>query len=159
MRLKQLVYEDFVNYKKPSMFLGTCICDWKCCKENSSDTAMCQNSPLASTPIVEIDDKILVSRYVGNPITSAVVIGGLEPMLQFEEILSFVKEFRVYSNDDIVIYTGYYPNEIQDKLQELRNFKNIIVKFGRFVPNKEKKYDDVLGVYLASSNQFAKAIS
>ena len=42
--------------------------------------------------------------YHNNPITRAVVIGGLEPMLQYEEILEFVKQFRQYSDDDIVIY-------------------------------------------------------
>ena len=50
-------------------------------------------------------------------------------MLQFEEVLEFIKQFRKYSNDDIVIYTGYYPEEIQDKIKELIQYKNIIIKF------------------------------
>ena len=29
MNLKGVKLEDFVNYKKPSMFLITCFCDWK----------------------------------------------------------------------------------------------------------------------------------
>ena len=32
----------------------------------------------------------------------------------------------------------------------------VIVKFGRFRPNQEKHYDEVLGVYLISDNQYAK---
>ena len=32
----------------------------------------------------------------------------------------------------------------------------IIVKFGRFRPNQEPHYDEVLGVNLISDNQYAK---
>jgi len=37
--------------------------------------------------------------------------------------------------------------------------KNIIIKYGRFIPDKEKHYDEVLGIYLASDNQYAERIS
>ena len=36
-----------------------------------------------------------------------------------------------------------------------KKFNNIIIKFGRYIPNSSKKYDDVLGVYLSSENQYA----
>ena len=39
------------------------------------------------------------------------------------------------------------------------NFRNIIVKFGRFIPDQESHYDEVLGVNLASNNQYAKKLS
>ena len=54
-----------------------------------------------------------------------------------------------------VIYTGYEPNEINNKLQALSFFKNIIIKFGRFIPNQEPHYDEILGIKLASENQYA----
>ena len=57
-----------------------------------------------------------------------------------------------------MIYTGYYLDEIADKIRVLTEYKNIIIKFGRFVPNQKKHYDEVLGVYLASDNQYAKKI-
>jgi hypothetical protein len=44
-------------------------------------------------------------------------------------------------------------------LEEFKQFKNIIIKFGRFVPNQEKHYDEVLGIELASPNQYARRIS
>ena len=71
-----------------------------------------------------------------------------------------IKLFR--SNGDIspiVIYTGYYPNEIQPKLDRLKKYKNIIIKFGRFIPDKANRYDDVLGITLSSDNQFAMQLS
>ena len=41
----------------------------------------------------------------------------------------------------------------------LKKFKNIIVKFGRYVGGQQAHFDEVLGVYLASDNQFAEKIS
>lgn len=160
MRLKALVDEDFVNYKKPSMFLGTMTCNWKCCVEQGLDNSICQNSRLATSKMIEVPTDEIFRRYTSNPITEAIVIGGLEPFMQFNELIEFVSTFR--SNqcfDDIVIYTGYYPDEIKQEIEILRKYKNIIVKFGRYVPNHEKHFDEVLGVYLASSNQFAEKVS
>ena len=93
------------------------------------------------------------------PLTSAIVFGGLEPMDQFTELVQLIKEFRKYTEDDIVIYTGCTREEIDGKVNWLTdNFTNIIIKFGRFIPNRNKKYDDVLGVWLASDNQYAEKI-
>ena len=33
MKVKNLLDEDFVNFKKPSMFIATSKCDFKCEKE------------------------------------------------------------------------------------------------------------------------------
>ena len=32
---------------------------------------------------------------------------------------------------------------------------SIIIKFGRFIPNKPSRFDELLGVELASDNQYA----
>ena len=40
--LKGVKMEDFVQYKKPSMFLITSVCDWKCCYEHNFDINICQ---------------------------------------------------------------------------------------------------------------------
>ena len=75
-------------------------------------------------------------------------------MLQFEDIISFVKYFREHGcDDDIVIYTGYEPNEIADFIERIKPFGNIIFKFGRFKPNHTPHYDEVLGIKLCSDNQ------
>lgn len=152
MKLKGLIDEDFVNYKKPSMFISTYTCSFKCDKECGQ--AVCQNLPLVSQPTIEVDNKILVDRYLNNPITKAIVIGGLEPFDDAEDLYNFVHRVRWYSNDDIVIYTGYYEHEIQDYLfQYMAEFVNIVCKFGRYIPNQQPHYDEVLGVMLASDNQ------
>lgn len=154
MKVKNLIDEDFCNYKKPSMFIGTSKCNtFKCDKE--AGCQVCQNSDLANSPIIEINNDEIIKRYLDNPITEAVVIGGLEPFDTFEELYQFIKDFRRKSNDDIIIYTGYYPEEVSEKIRQLSLFLNIIIKFGRFIPNQKSHYDTVLGIELASDNQEA----
>ena len=157
MIIKQLLDEDFINYKKPSMFIGFPSCSWKCDKECGMQ--VCQNSALASSPIKDIRFKTIVNRYINNPITSSVVCGGLEPFDTWDDLYSLITYLRVSTQDDIVIYTGYYKEEIKEYIDELKVFPNIIVKFGRYIPNHEKHFDEVLGIYLASDNQYAERIS
>lgn len=160
MRIKGIQIEDFVNYKLPSLFIASCYCDYKCCTELGLDIGVCQNAPLAQSENFEIPDQIIYEHFVNNPITKAVVVGGLEPMIQINEVVELIKLFRNHGEDCLfVIYTGYYPNEIPEPLERLKQYKNIIVKFGRYIPNSQSKYDDVLGVTLASSNQYAEIIS
>jgi len=141
------------------MFISTISCNWKCLKEKDLDISICQNSEIYNLPTLILDDLSIIKQYLNNDLTSAIVIGGLEPFLQFNEILEFVKLFRTYSTDDVVIYTGYYPQEILSKIKDLQTQKNIIIKFGRYKPLKEKRYDETLGIFLSSPNQFAKKIS
>ena len=160
MRVKAIVAEDFINYKLPSMFISTCFCDYKCCTELGLDTGVCQNAPLAQSDNIDIPDQTIYEQFINNPITKAVVIGGLEPMIQINEVVDLIKLFRNQGEDcPFIIYTGYYPNEIPEPLNRLKQYKNIIVKFGRFIPDSQSKYDGVLGITLASSNQYAEVIS
>ena len=153
MKIKGLISEDLVNYKKPSMTIIFPYCTFKC------GEGYCQNSELAKAPIIEMNVNNLVDRYINNPITEAVVMQGLEPFDSWNDLKSFIHELREYCNDDIVIYTGYDKNEIIEKINALSKYTNIIVKFGRYIPNQEKHFDDLLEVYLASNNQYAEKIS
>lgn len=157
MILKNVIEEDFTNYKHCSMFLGFPRCTFKCEKECGKK--MCQNSILATSPNIEISNSMLIERYQTNPLTRAVVCGGLEPFDSWEELQEFIAEFRLTSEDTIIIYTGYNQEEVVDKITWLKAFPNIIVKFGRFVPDQEKHYDNTLGIMLASDNQYAERIS
>jgi hypothetical protein len=153
MIIKAINEEDFTNYKKPSMFVAFPRCNWKCEKECGK--RVCQNGALAAAPDIEVYATSLVGRYLENPITKAVVIGGLEPMDSFSELEDFILTFRLWSNDDIVIYTGYTEEEIKNKIERLKVFSPIVIKFGRFIPGQKPHYDEALGVMLASDNQYA----
>ena len=156
MKIKQIVDTDFVNYKKPSMFILFPYCTFKCDKENGC--AVCQNSILANQPTHTVAMETIFDLYFRNPITKAIVCGGLEPMDSFDELWALLSYFRRRCADDFVIYTGYKEEEIKDKLEILELYENVIVKFGRFIPNDTPHFDDILGINLASNNQYAKYI-
>lgn len=159
MKVKAVVNERFQDYRKPSLFIATAMCDWKCCLEAGRKPAMCQNSAISRLPTIDIPEEEIFQRYITDPITQAIVIGGLEPLLQQDDVLSLVKYFRGHEcQDDIVIYTGYYRHEVLSFVDAVSHFNNIIMKFGRFIPYKNKRYDAVLGVELASDNQYAERI-
>lgn len=160
MRVKTIVDEDFTNYKKPAMFIGTISCGGKCCIEAGIPLSICQNDGWRSSAPIVIDNAELCRRYLENPLTSAIVFGGLEPFEQANELCEFLQALRVdfRCDDDVVIYTGYYPEEIPTELQALVPYGNIAVKFGRYIPNQAHRYDDVLGIELASDNQYALCI-
>ena len=157
MRIRGIVDEDFIQYKLPSMFLICPFCSFKCDKESNSN--VCQNSSIVSLPIIDVDTLKLVKRYLNNPISKSIVFGGLEPFDSFDEVYSFIELLRQSSNDPIIIYTGYNKSEIVEQISKLSLFNNIIIKFGRYIPNRQSVYDSVLGKTLASDNQYAEVIS
>ena len=160
MQTRGIITEDFCNYKLPSLFISSIKCDFKCCKEQNLDISICQNATLARTPISNIDDNYIYELYSQNNITKAVVIGGLEPFLQYDEIESLISTFREHDERcDFIIYTGYNPEEISEQIDKLKKYENIIIKYGRYIPNKQHKYDVTLGIELASDNQYAEKIS
>lgn len=160
IHLKGVVMEDFVNYAKPSLFLITCKCDWKCCHEANIPITVCQNEPVVKQVTKEFLISSIYKAYIDNEITKAVVIGGLEPILQFEEVLSLLDYFRKQNcNDDFVIYTGYYKEEIEKEIEQLKKYPNVILKYGRYKPNSVSRFDDVLQITLVSDNQYAERIS
>lgn len=186
MILKGLIDEDFINYKKPSMVLEFPYCTFKCDKECGSQ--VCQNSSLAAAPNIEVNPVDIATRYFNNPITEAIICQGLEPFDSIDDLFHFIYTIREFSNihDDIVIYTGYTKEELENfnitslpfiniekcknntneiklsnetVLTKLKKYDNIIVKYGRFIPNQQYHYDEILGVNLASPNQYAERLS
>lgn len=151
--------QDIVNYKKTSMFIATCYCDFKCCNELGLDICICQNSPIAKSKIIDISNEKIVKKYIKNKLTHAIIFGGLEPFKQFDELFELIKCFREQTDDEIIIYTGYYENELKEQIEKLKQFKNIIIKFGRYIPGQNIHFDKLLGVNLASDNQYAQKIS
>lgn len=156
MLIKGILDEDFINYKVPSMNIIFPFCSFKCDKE--CGLPVCQNSSLSKSDTLDISIDTLIKRYLSNNIVKALVFNGLEPFDSYEDMIKLIERFRVFRSDDIVIYTGYTEEELNNKILELKKFKNIIIKFGRFIPNNKKHFDSILGVYLASDNQYAKRI-
>lgn len=161
IQLKGIIWEDMVNYKKISTTLMFPICrDFKCDKENGIE--LCQNRGLAATPSEYVNVNDLLKRYKENNISEAIVFQGLEPLDSLFDVYTVsarFKEFEIY--DDIVIYTGYYKDEIAAvTLETLCKYVpgHLIIKWGRYIPNQKPHFDPVLGVNLASDNQYGELI-
>lgn len=181
MKIKGIIDEDFINYKIPSMYIATATCTFKCDKEYGNK--ICQNCDLVKQSDIDISDDTIVERYKANPISKAIVFGGLEPIDQFVQLVSLISKFRISEiQDDIVIYTGFNKNELENAkwdsylvdpdgveqywrstnlncIEVLQKFENIVIKYGRYIPNQQPHFDNVLGLYLASDNQYAERIS
>lgn len=157
MILKGIIDTDTINYKEISMVLEFPKCDFKCDRECGRQ--VCQNSALAAAPVITVNDEKVIQRYLDNPITKAICFQGLEPFDTSVMMMKFIHMFRQVCNDDIVIYTGYNKDEISSLcLERLKEYGNIVIKYGRFIPNQKPHYDEVLGVNLASDNQYAERL-
>lgn len=176
MKVLNIIDEDIVNYHKISMYIAFPYCSMKC--NSDAGKCICHNTSLTDSKIIETDAESIINRYINNPLTKAIVIAGLEPFDSKFDIVTFVSTLRNKYNcyDDVVIYTGYTEDELEGKslysyknaisqevltqmYQELKKYPNVIVKFGRYREGDQPHFDKTLGVYLSSSNQFAKKIS
>ena len=157
IKVKDIQPEVFQDYKKCSLFIGVSKCDFKCCKEVNLPCSICQNSGINNQKDFKLPFEEVLKTYSKSLLNDAIVIGGLEPFLQVDEVYQLCKYLRkkgVYN--DIVIYTGYYQEEIcPDTLKKFKELGNIIIKFGRYIPDRPNRFDEVLGITLSSDNQYA----
>lgn len=159
MKILDLIETDFVNYKKTCMTVMFPYCSFKCNKE--ANKIVCHNYQFNGVTPFDIEIEEIISKYLTNPMSEAIVMQGLEPFDSFEDLCSLVTRFSEESNDDIVIYTGYTEDEIVAEVQALSNLvkgNTLIIKFGRFIPDSQSRIEPILGVTLQSDNQYAKII-
>ena len=159
MELKGLLDYDCVNYKVPCLTLMFPKCDFKCDKLNGE--SVCQNCTLALEKNIKVSTDVIYEYYLKNPLTKAFCLQGLEPFDSFDDVLYLVFSIRKEYDcqDPIIIYTGYYPEEVPEYIKELKRYPNIIVKWGRFILDSTPVFDEILGVTLASNNQYGEKIS
>ena len=159
MKIKGIVDYDCVNYKNPCLTVMFPTCTFKCDKDNNCK--ICQNWALTLEPSIEVSYDFIINYYLQNPLTKAFCFQGLEPFDSFSEMAELIKTIRIdYSlEDEIIIYTGYNPEEKEEEIKWLKLFPNIIIKWGRFIVGEEPHYDELLGINLASKNQYGEKIS
>ena len=160
IEVKGIIWEDIVNYKKIGTTLMFPHCDFKCDKECGVN--VCQNSSLAAAASQTVLMSLFMRRYMENPLTEAIILQGLEPLddpISIYTVSAALNDFNC--QDDLVIYTGYYKEEVDPEfLHNLATYTpgHLIIKWGRYIPNQEKHYDPILGIYLASNNQYGEMI-
>lgn len=150
--------DDTTDYKETSLLLVFPKCSGKC---NG-----CQNWQLFNIKNIRTYKiKSIIELYNSLNTHKSIVCAGLEPFDSFDELLLLISKIvRLEKSVDFIIYTGYNKEEIDSKIKLLLetfilNVKNrqskIIIKYGRYDKTKNKKwYSKVLGVGLATSNQY-----
>lgn len=80
MLVKNIVQTDFINYKKPSMYIAFPFCTFKC-EVECGISGICQNSPLAKQKNLDISIPRLLELYSDAKYggTDALLCCGLEP--------------------------------------------------------------------------------
>ena len=153
MIVKNIIDEVFSDYSKISMLIAVPKCTTKCWERLNLSPTICQNHQLHKEPNLDISNKDIIDRYINNPLTSAIVLGGMDSWDSLDEIIEFIKEFRELSDDDCVLYTGKELEIIEKDFDKLKEFKNIYIKYGHYNPTLEPIIDELTKVKLASSNQ------
>lgn len=154
---------DFINNGKGtfSIALGT-TCSFKCCLELNLPASICQNNNCINNPKVITTIKKLIDLYLNQNMIKSLTFNGLEVLDNLRLLLWFIYYFRQQSQDNIIIWTGYTEEECKDLIyliKEKMKWENIIIKFGRYIPNQKFHYDEILGINLVSDNQYSKKIS
>jgi len=157
MQIKGVMDGDFINYKLPSLLIEFPKCSGKCDKENG--TNLCQGYILNSIDNKEISIEKIYNMFKNSIFAKAITCVGLEPLDSSEDLYNLITFFRSNGcNSCFVIYTGYTEQEVisNPDWERLLHLGNIIFKYGRFRPNEQPHFDEVLGVNLVSSNQYGK---
>ena len=141
MKIKGLTDTNFTDYKLPSLYIATPHCSFKCDKE--CGRAVCQNSALAHSITYNVSNAAIAKIYNDNPITKAIVFGGLEP-LDSADLFETINELQAACKiQRVVIYTGYTEEEIQSQFPQLLSLHNLVIKYGRFIPDQKSHFDEV----------------
>lgn len=154
--IKGIVEEDFTQYKECSMVIMFPTCGFKC--EIEAGCKMCQNSQLVKSKNITLSTQRIIDRFTNNAISKALVFSGLEPFDSYEDMINLIQDFREHCDNTIVIYSGYTKDELSDRIPILHDLGNVVIKYGRYIPNQSRHFDDCLGVYLASDNQYAEKV-
>ena len=153
MRINGLKDEVFNDFKTVGMYISVPFCYVRCWERLGLDKSICQNSHLDGVEIKNIPNKVIIDRYLNNDVNKCIIFSGRDSMDSFEEILDFINEFREYSDDPVVLYTGRNEYEVEDKINILRETNDIWIKVGNYIPNSKSIVDKLTGVVLASDNQ------
>ena len=154
MKLKGIIDCDFTNYKEPVMTLEFPRCDFKCDRLNGCK--VCQNSQLAAEPDIDVSEYTLWDLYKSNPLTKGFCLQGLEPFDSEPSVLNFIDFIRAGMNISGILFEDNLNKDELQCLDIIQEYKNIIIKFGRYITGQQPHYDEVLGVNLASDNQYAE---
>lgn len=114
----------------------------------------CQNpeswNPSAGTPLTPEKIEKIICEINANPLLDGITFSGGDPLYHPQEFLALVKQIKEATGQNILCYTGYTFEQIQndEMLKPVLDYVDVIVD-GRFEPDLYSPYLEFRG----SSNQ------
>jgi len=76
--------------------------------------------------LIPIDQLMMaLSSYI--PLVDGITISGGEPFDQFDALLAIVAQLREKTKVDILVYTGYSIEDINDQLQQIKPYIDVLI--------------------------------
>jgi pyruvate-formate lyase-activating enzyme len=150
IRYKSITHERVED----APFVGALICAVSCsigCKDCFNESV--KQEPNRCSYIPNILDEIQA-----NPFNEGVILAGLEWSSQPKELIALVKE-ATKRHLPIIIYTGYTSDQFIRRVPRIKEFPNVLIKYGSFNQNLRSFEHKEYGVNLASTNQHIQKIS
>ncbi len=139
------IYINLLHFPVRTFGIGTRVGLWF-----QGCSSRCEGCMSKHTWIQEESYKInlnsLVEKIKRYP-TKAITISGGEPFEQYEALLFLVKELKAFCFDDILVYTGYSYDKINQEFYEIFDYISALVD-GKFISGASTDL-----VWKGSSNQ------
>ena len=151
MQLKKIEETKTLYNNELSLYLIASSCKWKC--------KICPNAHYSRFETVDIPNTDILQKFKSDDNLKAIVIGGLEPMDQMNDLRGFIFDARKFfepgDRPKIVIYTGYEMDELNKMhysglASELMQYGNAMVIAGRNIWKTKKKFYLSINTYLTS---------
>ena len=72
-------------------------------------------------------DKLMMGLSSYLPLVDGITISGGEPFDQFDALLAIVSQLREKTKVDILVYTGYSIEDINDQLQQIKPYIDVLI--------------------------------
>jgi len=150
IRYKSITHERVED----APFVGALVCALDCnigCKG-------CFNQSLKEAPIFYKKADEIMDEIMSNPFNEGVILAGLEWSLQPTELLALVKSATV-RNMPVIVYTGHDINTFLRRVPLIKQFTEVLVKYGAYDESKLSLTHEAYGIKLASTNQHIDSIA
>lgn len=119
-------------------------CSKRC--KNCASRELWEKDSAKDIAVGELIEKI--TEYIGNETVDGITITGGDPLEQPEELKELLEGLHIFSHD-ILLYTGYEYNELQEQLgsaylEKLRENVSVLID-GRYIDYKNDNKSALIG--------------
>ncbi|MCH4890037.1 radical SAM protein [Acidaminobacter sp. JC074] len=150
IRYKSITHERLED----APFVGALVCALDCnigCKG-------CFNQSLKEAPIFYKKADEVLDEIMSNPFNEGVILAGLEWSLQPSELMAMIKSCAS-KNIPVIVYTGHKIETFLRRVPKIKNYPEVLIKYGAYDESKLSLTHEAYGVRLASTNQNIQSVA